>query len=174
MILKLIPYFHLLFIIFIAIYPIIFNYKYLIDYIYINLLFTTHLSWTLNNNQCLITSIYKKIQNKNYNDKYFELEDIYILINKKIWKKYISKFIYLLSIYSSTNVFLRNNIPFIFIIFYNILLFLYLSSIRNLINTKFIILNIFKIYIFFILIFFNIINNLYKDNFNFIYIYNNE
>jgi hypothetical protein len=174
MILKLIPYFHLLFIIFIAIYPIIFNYKYLIDYIYINLLFTTHLSWTLNNNQCLITSIYKKIQNKNYNDKYFELEDIYILINKKIWKKYISKFIYLLSIYSSTNVFLRNNIAFIFIIFYNILLFLYLSSIRNLINTKFIILNIFKIYIFFILIFFNIINNLYKDNFNFIYIYNNE
>lgn len=174
MILKLIPYFHLLFIIFIAIYPIIFNYKYLIDFIYINLLFTTHLSWTLNNNQCLITLIYKKIQNKNYNDKYFELEDIYILINKKIWKKYISKFIYFLSIYSSTNVFLRNNIPFIFIIFYNILLFLYLSSIRNLINTKFIILNIFKIYIFFILIFFNIINNLYKDNFNFKYIYNNE
>lgn len=167
MILKIIPYIHLLFILFISIYPIIFNYKYLIDFIYINLLFTTHFSWTFTNNECLISYIYKK--NKNYliGTNTLELNDI--LINKNLWKKYISKILYLLSIYSSSIVFIRNNIPFIFIIFYNILLFLYLSSIRNIKNIKYIILKIFKIYIFLILIFYNIIffeNNLYKDNFN--------
>tara|TARA_B000000477_G_C6072534_1_gene219330 strand:+ start:388 stop:903 length:516 start_codon:yes stop_codon:yes gene_type:complete len=171
MILKIIPYIHLLFILFITIYPIIFNYKYLIDYIYINLLFITHLSWTLNNNECLISYIYKKNKNKNYliGTNSLELDDIFILINKNLWKKYISKILYLLSIYSSTIVFIRNNIPLIFIIFYNILLFLYLSLIRNLKNIKYIILKIFKIYIFLILIFYNIVffeNNLYKDNFN--------
>lgn len=168
MILKIIPYIHLLFILFISIYPILFNY---IDFIYINLILITNFSWTFTNNECLISYIYKKNKNKNYligtNSR--ELDDIFILINKNLWNNYISKILYLLSIYSSSKVFIRNNIPFVFIIFYNILLFLYLASIRNLKNIKYIILKIFKIYIFLILIFYNIIffeNNLYKDNFN--------
>ena len=114
---------HLLVILFNSLYPIcVQNIKY--DYIYIIFIYLIYLHWTFLKGECILSYIFKKLNNNNYElSSDFKNDDFQYLFGDN--KHYVTIILYILMIYNIYIIGNRNNIKlqyiiiFIFILIFN-------------------------------------------------------
>jgi hypothetical protein len=165
MINTLITFIHLL--IMLPIYFFVFytkNNKY--DYFYLILLYFILLQWTILNNECIVSYVYKKINNNDYvAGSEFINDDLYIIYGE--YRNYIHIFDILL-IYNIYMVFKRNNIKnniiFIYIYIYLFYKLCFYYCINNKLIYKIIIIKIQIIMFLFALYIYTNQDNIYNTD----------
>lgn len=138
---MLIAFFHILFFMFVTLYPIIFNNRFN-NLVYVLFFHSLLLSWILLDGECIFSLLYKKITIKDYvtGSKHSDLDDMYNLFESidNVYKKFLillfklPSYIFLYFLYKSNKKYHFMNDNILFLVSFTYLLYLiYLNKFFN-------------------------------------------